>query len=125
MNCTRSRVNLLGTVLALGVAACGSSCGGPNSSSPSLAVDVKHTATLNWTPVRRRTDGTKLTNLAGYNIYSGKSPRGMSVEARPDATVTSYKFTNLSSGKWYFAVAAVTSDGVEGNRSNVVSKTIQ
>jgi hypothetical protein len=40
-------------------------------------------------------------------------------------SITAYVITNLSSGTWYFGVTAYTSSGVEGDMSNVGSKTIQ
>jgi hypothetical protein len=41
-----------------------------------------------------------------------------------DASATSYEIDNLSSGTYYFAVAANASDGTESARSSVASKTI-
>ena len=40
------------------------------------------------------------------------------------ATTTSYEFTNLAPGTWYFAVAADASDGTESAMSSLGSKTI-
>jgi large repetitive protein len=82
-------------------------------------------ATLDWTAVTQNMDGTTLTNLAGYNIHYGTSAGNMSQTIQvTNASLTAYVVTNLSSGAWYFAVAAYTSGGSEGELSNVGSKTI-
>ena len=83
------------------------------------------TATLDWTAVTQNMNGTTLTNLAGYNIHYGTSAGNMSQTIQvSNPSLTAYVVTNLSSGAWYFAVAAYTSGGVEGVLSNVGSKTI-
>jgi hypothetical protein len=40
------------------------------------------------------------------------------------ATTTSYEITGLTSGTWYFAVAANAADGTQSAQSNLGSKTI-
>jgi hypothetical protein len=83
------------------------------------------TATLDWTAVTQNDNGTTLTNLAGYNIHYGTSASNMSQTIRvSNPSLTAYVVSNLSSGAWYFAVAAYTSAGNEGVLSNVGSKTI-
>ena len=123
---------VLRTIVALSVAACtggGSqnpvSSGRANGASDSIAPDPR-TATLNWTPALRNTDGTALTNLAGYKVYFGTSSNALStVVVVSNPSLTTYQVTNLSSGKWYFAVAAYTNTGTEGVLSNVASKAVQ
>jgi len=63
--------------------------------------------------------------LTGYHIYYGTSEGALtqSIEAS-GATTTSYEITGLSSGTWYFAVAADAADGTESAQSDVGSKTI-
>jgi hypothetical protein len=90
-----------------------------------MPTSARHTATLNWTAVHRKTDGKRLSNLAGYKVYYGTSPDTMSAIVLANPDVTTYRFTQLSPGVWYFAVAAYTTDGVEGLQSNVVSKTVR
>lgn len=82
-------------------------------------------ATLNWTPPTRNTDGSTLTNLAGYRISYGKSSGSLSSTVQiSNPGIASYVVENLSSGTWYFAVKSYTSGGVESQISNVASKTI-
>ncbi|MBS0377904.1 MAG: putative Ig domain-containing protein [Proteobacteria bacterium] len=83
------------------------------------------TATLDWTAVTLNTNGSALTNLAGYYVYYGTSQSNMNQTVKiANSTVTTYLVQNLSSGTWYFGVAAYTTTGVIGQVSNVGSKSI-
>ncbi len=81
-------------------------------------------ATLRWTPPATNTDGTTVTDLAGFNIVYGKSSGSMSQTLKiASATATSGTVTGLTSGTWYFAVASYDKDGNASTLSSVVSKT--
>lgn len=83
-------------------------------------------ATLNWTPPTSNTDGSALTNLAGYWIHYGASATEMTRTiqvANPGAS--RYALSNLAPGTYYFAVRAYTSGGTESLNSNFVSKVVQ
>lgn len=83
-------------------------------------------ATLSWTPPTQNTNGTPLTNLAGYRVYWGGSAGNYtSSVALNTAGVSSYVVENLAPGTYYFAVTAVNSSGVESTFSNAASKTIR
>lgn len=83
------------------------------------------TATLSWTAPTTNTDGSALTNLAGYHIYYGTSPSALStvVDVANPATTT-YTVSNLTSGTWYFAVNAYTTGGMDSALSNTDTKAI-
>ncbi|MGH8201568.1 MAG: fibronectin type III domain-containing protein [Steroidobacteraceae bacterium] len=82
-------------------------------------------ATLTWTAPVNNTNGSALTDLAGYHIYYGASPSAMStVIDVASAGTTSYTISSLASGTWYFAVNAYTTDGTESALSNTGSKSI-
>jgi len=116
------RVNL-GMALALSVAACGQVS--PVTSRTATSQSVTGSATLNWTPVTQNTDGTLLTDLAGYTIYYGVSPAALNTAVvLSDPTETTYVVGQLTSGTWYFAVSAYTTTGLQGELSNVATKTI-
>lgn len=82
-------------------------------------------ATLSWTPPTENTDGTALTDLAGYRIVYGTSASALSqmIEV-PNPSVSSYVVEQLSPATWYFAVRAYTTSGEESANSNVASKTL-
>ncbi len=82
-------------------------------------------ATLSWTPPTTNTDGSALTDLAGYRISYGIGTNSMTSTVQiPSPGITSAMIESLTSGTWYFAVKAYTSSGVESPVSSVVSKTI-
>ena len=89
------------------------------------AAAASGTADVSWTPPTTNTDGSTLTNLAGYNIYYGTSPNALNQQVQVSTVgVTNYVISGLTSGTWYFAVTAYTSTGTESSLSNVASKTI-
>jgi len=86
---------------------------------------VVGSATLTWQPPTERTDGTALSNLAGYRIYYGSSPSNYTESVNlTNPGLTSYMIENLAGGTWYFAMTAVDAAGLESARTNPVSKTI-
>lgn len=90
-----------------------------------VSAAVTRSANLSWTPPTTNTDGSSLSNLAGYWIYYGTDPSSLSQKIQvTNPGLTSYTVAGLASGKYYFAISAYTSDGVEGTMSSVGSKTL-
>jgi len=88
--------------------------------------DSTGSAAMQWTVPTQNTDGSPLTDLAGYRIYYGTSSTSLdhSVDVNP-ATITSYTIAGLSRGvTYYFAIASVNTAGVSSDISSVISKTI-
>lgn len=90
-------------------------------------VDVSNGgAVLSWTAPTANTDGTALTNLAGYRIAYGTSSSALTQTVQvANPSVTNYTISNLSPGTYYFSVRAYTSNGTESANSNVSSKVVQ
>lgn len=90
-------------------------------------VDVSNGgATLSWTAPTSNTDGSTLTNLAGYRIAYGTSASALTHTVQvANPSVTNYTISNLSPGTYYFAVRAYTSNGTESANSNVSSKVVR
>lgn len=83
-------------------------------------------ATLSWTPPTQNTDGSALTNLAGYRVYWGRSAGSYTASTTlNNPGLSSYVVDQLTSGTWYFVATAVNAQGVESSFSNPASKTIQ
>lgn len=80
-------------------------------------------ATLSWDAPTTNTDGTDLTDLAGYKIYYGTSP-GTYDSVIDTGDVTTYKITDLTPATYYFVVTAYDKGGNESAYSNEVSKTV-
>jgi len=94
--------------------------------SVSVQAIVFGSATLSWLPPTTNTDGSPLTNLAGYKVYWGPSqgnyPNSTTL-ANPG--LTTYVIDNLAPGTWYFVATAYNAAGTESSFSGVASKTIQ
>jgi hypothetical protein len=93
----------------------------------SIAVQQASTGsvTLSWQPPATRTDGTALTNLAGYRIRYGTSAGTYPyVVTLNNAGLTSYVVESLPAGTYYFVMTAFDSAGVESAATNPVSKTV-
>jgi hypothetical protein len=82
-------------------------------------------AMLSWMPPTENSDGSTLTNLAGYRIYYGRNRYDLQrLVVVDNPGLTSYMIENLSPAVWYFAMTSINAEGVESSRSAVVSKTI-
>jgi hypothetical protein len=83
------------------------------------------TATLSWSAPTTNTDGTPVTTLTGYHIYYGVTQGALTQSlAVNGAATTTYEVTGLTTGTWYFAIAADAADGTESAQSSIGSKTI-
>ena len=82
-------------------------------------------ATVTWTAPTQNTDGSALTNLAGFNLYYGTSASNLNQSVQiANPGLTTYALGNLAPGAWYFAVNAYTTAGAESALSSIASKTI-
>jgi hypothetical protein len=81
-------------------------------------------AVVTWAPPTTNTDGSALTDLAGFRIYYGTSAAALTQTATvADKTATSWQSATLAPGTWFFAVRAFNALGLESDQSNLVSKT--
>jgi hypothetical protein len=88
--------------------------------------DLIGAASLSWQPPTTNTDGSALTNLAGYRIVYGASATQLTQTIQiANAGMSAYVIENLAPGTYYFAVRAYTSKGAESVDSNVVAKVVR
>ena len=74
----------------------------------------------------KNTDGTALTNLAGYRVHYGTSAGSYTNSVQlPNKSLTSVVIEDLTPARWYFAVKAYNTSGVESTFSGSVSKLIE
>ena len=104
--------------------------GNDSSTLPVFSVAVQQSATgsatLSWNPPSQNTDGTALTNLAGYKIYYGTARASMTQTISvSNPGLSSYFVGNLTPATWYFAVKSLTTANVESALSSVVSKVVK
>jgi Putative Ig domain len=91
------------------------------SSTPTSA-----SATIDWVPPTKNTNGSALTDLAGVRIYYGTSASSLTqVMQVASSTQTSATISNLTAGTWYFGGVAYTTTGAESTMSKVVSVAVQ
>jgi hypothetical protein len=106
-------------VFALVLGGCaGSSTGSTSTSGPG-------TVTLSWIAPTGNTNGTPLTDLAGYHIHYGTSQDNLTKVIDLAGTgTTEYEVSGLAPGTYYFAVTAYTAMGTESAESDIGNKTI-
>jgi hypothetical protein len=82
-------------------------------------------ATLSWTPPTQNSDGSPLSNLAGYRVRWGTTHGSYtSAVAIDNPGISTYVVEGLGSATYYFVVTAVNSQSAESAFSNEASKTI-
>jgi hypothetical protein len=99
------------------------------ASLPTFSIGVQQvamgSATLHWQAPSTRTDGSPLTNLAGYRIRygtaAGSYPNLIQI---PSGGITSAVVENLPPATYYFVVSAYDTTGAESVNTSPVSKTI-
>lgn len=103
--------------------------GAMSANLASFSVQVVATAigsaTVSWSPPTQNTDGTPLTNLAGYKVYwgtiEGTYPNSVTLN---NPGLSSYVVEQLTPATWYFVLTAVNAAGVESDRSSAGSKRV-
>jgi hypothetical protein len=82
-------------------------------------------ATLSWNPPTENSDGTALTDLAGYRIYYGRNADNLTqVVVLNNPGLTRYVIENLTPAIWHFEMTSVNAEGTESRRTQTASKTI-
>ena len=107
-------------IMATGLTGCPGS-GGESESAPAPA-----SVTITWQAPTEKSDGSQLTDLAGFFVYYGPTPGNYSMKVSvAGANTRSYVARNLSPGTYYFAVTAYDSGMVESVHSNPVGARVQ
>ena len=93
--------------------------------SISVVLSGRGVATLQWRRPDSKVDGSPLDDLAGYRISYGRDPDDLDHSVFiSDPDETSYEFSTLEEGMWYFAVIGVNANGVEGPPTVTAQKAI-
>lgn len=107
------------------LAGCNDQSATTGTSATSALRNNSTSAVLSWEAPTTNTNGSALTDLAGYRIYYGVNPSKLSESVQIKTIgMQTYEIDNLAAGTWYFAIMAVTSAGTESHLSNVVSLTV-
>ena len=108
-------------------------CHGPDSTSASSATSstppdsTVKAITLSWSPPTENSDGTSLTNLAGYTLHYGTTPQDYtgSIEiTNPTATSYVVSDSDFPAGTYYFAISAYNAQQVSSSMSGEVTVTL-
>jgi hypothetical protein len=114
-------------------------CGGDGTSSDSTAQSTASqtptspppapgtsNVTLSWVAPTENTNGTALTDLGGYKIYYGTSPKELTDQVVVSNTgLQTYVIDGLTVGTtYYFTIVATATDGMESAQSAVVSTNV-
>ena len=103
----------------------GSSSRATSGSGSSSGTTSRTNLTLSWSAPTENTNGSALTNLAGYIIYYGTSASAMTQTIDINTVgVLNYVVDNLSAGSWYFQIVAVNAAGEQSSPSAIVSASI-
>ncbi len=85
-----------------------------------------HSVTLSWTAPDRNEDGSGLTNLAGHEVYLGRSSGDYTeVINISNPSVTSTVLEGLSTGRYFVAVKAYNRNGVSSRFSQELQFTVR
>lgn len=111
--------------------------GKASASLPAFSITVNNKATtppatagvvqMSWIPPTRNTDGSALSNLAGYIVSYGTSASILSTSVTiPNPGTSSFQISNLKEGTvYYFVIRAYTNSGVQSALSGIVSASIK
>jgi hypothetical protein len=81
------------------------------------------TVELSWSAPTKNTDGTALTNLAGYVVRYGTTSAALNSQLSVKSTKVD--IDNLKPGTWYFEVASINSNNVQSPFSPPLSEKVQ
>jgi hypothetical protein len=104
--------------------------GTAQTSMPAFSINVaaigvgNGTAELTWVAPTLRSDGSPLTNLAGYRVYYGRAANRYTNTVDLNVGVSTHVVDNLAAGTWYFAVSAIDARGAESALTAPATKII-
>jgi hypothetical protein len=79
--------------------------------------------TILWEPVKQRSDGASLTNLAGYNIYRRTTPRGPATKINSSLLPITVFADRVDGKTFYYSIRAVDTEGNESAESFIVDSS--
>lgn len=80
-------------------------------------------AVVLWTAPTKNTDGSNLTDLAGFTLYTGQNAAALIKQGTYAPGVLSATLTGLAPGAWFFALDAFNSTNDHSAMTGNVTKT--
>jgi Fibronectin type III domain len=107
----------------------GSTTTSPPSSTttppPSSTTASSSSVTLGWVAPTENSNGTPITDLAGYKIHYGTASQEYTqVVSLANPSLSRYVVDSLPSGTYYFAITAYNSQGRESALSGEITTTL-
>lgn len=96
------------------------------ATGPETALPPEGGVTLSWTAPGTRVDGTSIAlgEIDYYEIRYGQDPDNLDQSVQVPGDLDSYRFTDLTSGTWYFSIRVVDTQGLASAPSNVVEAQV-
>lgn len=98
--------------------------GSTGSTTPTTPV-AGTSVTLGWVAPTQNSNGSAITDLAGYKIHYGTASQDYTkVVAVSNPSLSRYVLDSLESGTYFFAITAYNSKGIESTLSGEISATL-
>ena len=98
--------------------------GSTGSTAPTTPVAAT-SVTLGWVAPTQNSNGSPITDLAGYKIHYGTASENYTkVVAVSNPSLSRYVLDSLESGTYFFAITAYNSKGIESTLSGEISATL-
>jgi Putative Ig domain len=92
---------------------------------PPPPVVTSASVTVSWSPPTQNSDGSPLTNLAGYRVYYGTTAANLNSSVTlANPGLARDVIENLTPATWYFAMTAYNSGGLESARTGTESVVV-
>jgi hypothetical protein len=89
---------------------------------PPPPVLTSASVTVSWSPPIQNSDGSPLTNLAGYRVYYGTTATNLNFSVTlANPGLVRDVIENLAPATWYFAMTAYNTNGLESARTGTES----
>jgi hypothetical protein len=99
--------------------------GSTTTSPPSTTTASSSSVTLGWVAPTENSNGTPITDLAGYKIHYGTASQEYTqVVSLANPSLSRYVVDSLTSGTYYFAITAYNSQGTESAFSGEITTTL-
>ena len=92
---------------------------------PTSATTSSTVVTLGWVAPTQNSNGTPITDLAGYKIHYGTASQDYTqVVSITNPSLSRYVLDSLASGTYYFAISSYNSQGVESPLSGEITASL-
>lgn len=96
--------------------------GSTTTPTPPPTTDSSSAVTLAWVAPTENSNGTPITDLAGYKIHYGTASEDYTqVVSVANPSLSRYVLDSLPSGTYYFAITAYNSQGIESPLSGEIT----